>query len=603
MDIIQIIILTITMISGFLIIYHHALFPLFLKKISVKNNISKTPDMPNIEDKTLPTITLIIPAYNEEDYVSDKIYNISSLNYPKDKLNVVLYCDGCTDNTYHNALNAVNSAMCEDLNITIEHNIKNIGKTAALNKLISATTTDIVALSDVSALISIDALYIAAQHFSDNQIGVVAGTYNILETANQGEETYWAYQTGIKKGESALGGPIGAHGAFYLFRRELFTPLVEGTINDDFVLPMKIMLKGYNAVYEPHIMALELESADHEMDYKRRCRLAAGNVQQIFQMYKILHPKHKGISLSFLSGKVLRVFAPVLLLICLFGSFSLSFSDVVWIKYLFMFGFISQSAAYSIALYKTFNMNKNSSKIINLIHYTISGHFAGLIGIGLFIKQTMPLKKKSFVHSLVSLCKRSFDIFASLLGLSVGIFIMPFIALAVKLDSKGAIIFKQIRIGEGTEENTKLFMLYKFRTMVADAEKNTGAVWAQKNDPRVTRVGKFLRKTRLDELPQLINVLKGEMSIIGPRPERPGITGNLNNKIPFFAERTYGVRPGITGLAQVYNGYDETLDDARQKAAYDHAYAVTLSNPLSWLLMDLKILFKTVGVVVGARGQ
>jgi lipopolysaccharide/colanic/teichoic acid biosynthesis glycosyltransferase len=93
------------------------------------------------------------------------------------------------------------------------------------------------------------------------------------------------------------------------------------------------------------------------------------------------------------------------------------------------------------------------------------------------------------------------------------------------------------------------------------------------------------------------------MSVIGPRPERPGITGDLDTKIPFFAERTYGVRPGITGLAQVYNGYDETLEDARQKAAYDHAYAITLSRPLAWMLMDLRIIFKTIQVVVGAKGQ
>jgi lipopolysaccharide/colanic/teichoic acid biosynthesis glycosyltransferase len=149
----------------------------------------------------------------------------------------------------------------------------------------------------------------------------------------------------------------------------------------------------------------------------------------------------------------------------------------------------------------------------------------------------------------------------------------------------------------------ELFQMIKFRTMVADAEAKTGPVWAGKDDPRITRVGRFLRKTRLDELPQLWNVLKGEMSLIGPRPERPGICHRLEREIPFFAERTYGLAPGITGLAQVNQGYDETLDDVRSKVGYDHGYALALSNPVRWIITDLSIAFRTLSVMAGGRGR
>jgi len=145
--------------------------------------------------------------------------------------------------------------------------------------------------------------------------------------------------------------------------------------------------------------------------------------------------------------------------------------------------------------------------------------------------------------------------------------------------------------------------MIKFRSMCSDAEKNTGAVWAIKTDPRVTVTGKFLRKTRLDELPQLINVLKGDMSIIGPRPERPDFYQNLENKIPFYADRTYGVRPGITGLAQVYQGYDTCIEDVRSKVAYDHSYALALESMSGWILTDIKIVFMTMWVMLMGRGQ
>jgi len=199
--------------------------------------------------------------------------------------------------------------------------------------------------------------------------------------------------------------------------------------------------------------------------------------------------------------------------------------------------------------------------------------------------------------------KRKIDIVVSSIALLMVLPLFPLIALAIKMDSRGPVFFRQLRVGAYSRDRVDLFEMIKFRSMCSDAEKNTGAVWAKKTDPRVTVTGKFLRKTRLDELPQLINVLKGDMSIIGPRPERPDFYQNLENKIPFYADRTYGVRPGITGLAQVYQGYDTCIEDVRSKVAYDHSYALALESVPGLLMTDIKIVFMTLWVMLRGRGQ
>ncbi len=218
--------------------------------------------------------------------------------------------------------------------------------------------------------------------------------------------------------------------------------------------------------------------------------------------------------------------------------------------------------------------------------------------------QEIPLNtNENYIPISVLISKRVLDISAALLGLCVGLCLLPLLALMIKLDSKGPIFFSQLRVGQVTPDTSKMFAMYKFRTMRLDAEAATGAVLASKNDPRITRIGRFLRLTRLDEIPQLFNVLKGDMSLIGPRPERPDFYKKLEDAIPFFTERTWGLKPGITGLAQVNQGYDECIEDVRNKVSYDHAYALSLSSFFSWLRADINIVFKTVVVMICGRGQ
>jgi len=213
------------------------------------------------------------------------------------------------------------------------------------------------------------------------------------------------------------------------------------------------------------------------------------------------------------------------------------------------------------------------------------------------------MNNHNYIHPVTNIGKRSLDIIGATIGFLLAMPILPIIILFIKLDSPGPVLFRQTRVGRIWPDRIEHFEMIKFRTMRQDAEQKTGAVWASKNDPRITKVGNFLRKTRLDEIPQFINVLKGDMSLIGPRPERPTISTDLEDHIPFYLERTYGVTPGITGLAQVNQGYDETIEDVRSKLAYDLAYSLSLSKPVSWLSMDISIVVKTVLVMVLGRGR
>ena len=169
--------------------------------------------------------------------------------------------------------------------------------------------------------------------------------------------------------------------------------------------------------------------------------------------------------------------------------------------------------------------------------------------------------------------------------------LLGLIALAVRIDSRGPALYRQERVGE----RGRHFTIFKFRSMVVDAESN-GVQWAGENDPRVTRVGRFLRLTRLDELPQLLNVVRGEMALVGPRPERPEFVEQLSSEVPFFEFRNL-LKPGITGWAQVYAPYGASVEDAAVKLSYDLYYLRHRS-----IATDLAILFRTVWVVVSGAG-
>ena len=217
------------------------------------------------------------------------------------------------------------------------------------------------------------------------------------------------------------------------------------------------------------------------------------------------------------------------------------------------------------------------------------------------LNRSIPISEANeiwFLDNLRGVRKRLYEVRKRIMdvifSIGFGVFVallLPFIALGIKLSGSGPIFYKQRRVGK----DGKIFEIIKFRTMVPNAEKS-GAKWAKKDDPRVTKFGKFLRVTRLDELPQLSNVLKGDMSFIGPRPERPEFVGRLSKKIPHYNLR-HLIRPGLSGWAQVNYPYGASEEDAWKKLRYDLYYLKNRS-----LLLDVEIFLKTIRVVISRKG-
>ncbi|WP_207891238.1 exopolysaccharide biosynthesis polyprenyl glycosylphosphotransferase [Seleniivibrio woodruffii] len=198
----------------------------------------------------------------------------------------------------------------------------------------------------------------------------------------------------------------------------------------------------------------------------------------------------------------------------------------------------------------------------------------------------------SIFLSNYSRLKRITDIFLAVIGLTISLPLLLIAAVMIKIDSKGSILFSQTRTGK----NGKPFTIYKLRTMRQDAEKD-GAKWASQNDSRITPVGNFLRKTRIDEIPQMYNVLIGNMSFIGPRPERPEFDRELSKEIPYYMLR-YLIKPGLTGWAQVNYGYGASVEDSKMKLKYDLYYIKNYS-----FFLDLRIIFKTILIVLFRKGR
>lgn len=196
------------------------------------------------------------------------------------------------------------------------------------------------------------------------------------------------------------------------------------------------------------------------------------------------------------------------------------------------------------------------------------------------------------LNSSTRIYKRILDLIFSLIGSLMTLPLVPFIACIIKIDSRGPVFYRQVRVGE----REKNFVIYKFRTMQENAEGKTGVVWAKNNDSRITRVGTILRMTRLDEIPQLYNVFRGDMSFIGPRPERPEFVEDLKKHIPFYSQRHF-VKPGLTGWAQIRYPYGASVKDALEKLRYDMYYIKKIS-----LFFDMMIILDTIKVVLFGRG-
>ncbi|MGL6521815.1 glycosyltransferase family 2 protein [Aeromonas dhakensis] len=365
-----------------LVVYHHVGYPLLLKwvgKRACSRQHQPTPHQrgfrEEVGDEQLPAITLVMPIYNEATTLAAKLQNLASLDYPADKLAVHLHFDGCTDDSYAIALCQLGDPALLQLQIRLFEHPRNRGKVAVLNEAMTHIDTPLVAFSDVSALLPIDSLLLAAAHFQDPAVGVVGEAYRFWQPGSQGEASYWRYQSQIKLCESALGSMLGAHGAFYVMRRDCLAPLAPDTINDDFILPMQAIARGYKAVYDNRCAALELEVSDAQLESKRRKRIGAGNTQQLLRLLPLLHPRFGWVAFNFASGKGLRVLMPLCLTLLWLCAIPLAIHSPLFAALL-----AGQLLGYALVLLIQLTPLYNWPGLFRKIHYLVLGHWYNGIG-------------------------------------------------------------------------------------------------------------------------------------------------------------------------------------------------------------------------------
>ncbi|KGJ86558.1 glycosyltransferase family 2 protein [Colwellia psychrerythraea] len=377
LDIIMIIIFAVAI---FLVIYHHAIYPLLLK-IAAKDKKVKTPKITarryifSDEDKKLNCFSIIIPAFNEAKFIAEKIRNLSVIDYPSDRYELILLCDGCQDNTHDIARQTLAELACHDLKVQLINFTDNRGKVAVLKEGVSRAKFDNIVFSDVSALLPVNSLLMLASHFKNPTVGAVSGGYQFIQKGTAGEQCYWRYQSMVKARESSIASVLGAHGAFYALRKSCYQEVPEDTINDDFLIPMNVIKQGYRVIYEPRVVAIELEQVNLEQDMSRRLRIAAGNFQQLIYLLPLLSPKYGWNAVNFASGKALRAITPFILVFIFACNIYL-----LPIHYLFLLIFSCQVFLYSLVLF--INLFHISPKLnaLKLICYLVNGYWVALKG-------------------------------------------------------------------------------------------------------------------------------------------------------------------------------------------------------------------------------
>lgn len=351
--------------------WHHLAWPLLLSRLA-----RRAPRPPAaLTGADVPVVTIVMPAHNEEREIGAKIANLAALDWPREKLRILLLLDGCTDGTEAAARAAHAAPDCAGLDLEIRAFTGNRGKLAVLNEAIGAMGPGLVALSDISAHLAPDALRRAVAHFADARQGAVGGGYELTRAGSAGEAMYWRVQTATKKGEAALGAPLGLHGAFWMFRREAWAPLPAGTINDDFVWPCRMVEAGWRVGYDPAIRVTEEEQASAALDTRRRARIGMGNAQQLWLCRGLLHPRHGGVALAFLSGKALRVLMPFILAFAVIGTLVLAPHSP-------FFAVLAVCEALGLALAGCGALlGDRAPRVLSVLRYLVAGHLASARGV------------------------------------------------------------------------------------------------------------------------------------------------------------------------------------------------------------------------------
>jgi cellulose synthase/poly-beta-1,6-N-acetylglucosamine synthase-like glycosyltransferase len=317
-----------------------------------------------------PSVSLLIPAYNEEKVIEAKIRNALALDYPADKLEIVVASDGSTDATNNIVARFTNSGRVRLLAFS-----PNRGKTAVLNDAVGCLRGEIVVLTDAASMLEPDAIRRLVACFADPRIGAVSGLYRIRNAAGARlgpqEDFYWQYETLLKRMESDVHSILGAHGALYAIRKELYPYPEPSIINDDYVIPVRIVGRGYRVCYEPE--AIAWEEADEMRGFSRRIRIMAGNFQQLLELPVLLRPPRPLPLFFFLSHKVARLAVPFALLVLLLSNAFLLALPV------YQAAFVAQTAFYLAVL--TGGVLPKAPRLLRLPYYFVMVNAAALPGI------------------------------------------------------------------------------------------------------------------------------------------------------------------------------------------------------------------------------
>jgi len=301
-------------LSAALAFYVYAGYPLLL---AILRRVAKRPVAKRSVE---PSVSLLVAAYNEADVIEAKIRNALALDYPAESLEIAIACDGPTDGT-----TAIAQRVAAEIGQGRVHVFAypvNRGKLSALNDTIPQLTGDIVAFSDASSILAPDAIRTLVTNFADEHVGAASGVYRVLRgedaTLGKQEDFYWKYETYLKLAEADVGSILGCHGSLYAIRRALYPYPKPGTINDDYVIPMRILSRGYRVAYEPGAVAYE---EAHEMGgFSRRVRIMTGNVEQLREMKALMRPLRPGPLFFFLSHKAGRLIVPIAMLAMLVAN-------------------------------------------------------------------------------------------------------------------------------------------------------------------------------------------------------------------------------------------------------------------------------------------
>ena len=465
-----------------------------------------------------PSVVVIVAAHNEETVIERRLANLLALDYPHDRLEVVVASDASSDRT--NELVEAVALRAPRVRLL---DCPRGGKVAAQDRAVRETTSDVVAFSDANATWAPDALRRLVANLADPEVAYVCGRLRLEDAAGSNREgLYWRYELWLREQESRLGSVTGGNGSIYALRRGDYVE-VDPRWGHDLAFPYRMVQAGRRAVYEPAALAFEEPTPTNEAEYARKVRMFE-HCWEITLRGSMLRRLPPGYLVSVVSHRLLRYGSGLLHLALLATSVVLAPTGRPYALALLA----------QLALLAAFAARRPDRPVLRLRDL---GDRPGAL-------ELPSARRPGGLGPGGHAVNRAADVALAGLGLVVTSPLLVAAGLAVKLEDGGPVLFRQTRVGKDGKD----FELLKLRSMVVDAERTGAGHAVDRGDRRITRVGRLLRRTSIDELPQLWNIVRGDMSVIGPRP-------TLRYQVERYSERQrrrLDVRPGLTGWAQIH---------------------------------------------------